>query len=178
MTDHAEPDAAGFLRDTLAFRVGVLARAALRAAFSDATMQAVYAAWLSAPVPEPAPPGQGDAPEYQTLMEAGMEHGGSLVLQARKRPEEFVVSCEHEQFTIAACVAFAPRPTHMNGLHVVSCTGKPRAALAWLEQTAMQLQRLLGATDRPAPGARPRRVAPAAQLTIPQSSSPASSLKA
>jgi hypothetical protein len=154
MMEHPSPNAEGFLRDTLVFRIGVLSRVALRAAFDDPTMQAVYAAWLSAPE---APAAESNAtsepdpdvePAYQTLMEAGIEQGGELVLQARKRAEEFVLTVRHENFSIVACVAFAPRTAHLNGLHVVTFTGKPRAALAWLEQTASQLQRMLGSGER------------------------------
>ena len=143
-----EPTPEGFLRDTLVFRTGKLARTALRVAFSDPRMQAVYAAWLSAPA-EPLAGGAlsspAQEPEYQTLMEAGIERGGTVVVQARKKPEEFVLTCEHPDFELVVCVAFAPRTARMHGFHVVVCSGKPKAALAWLDETTARLQRLVGA---------------------------------
>jgi hypothetical protein len=151
-TRPAAPAADEMARDTLIFRAGILARIALGLAFRQPQMHAVYAAWLCAPVPKAA---TAERAECQTLLEAGLEHGGRVELRARKQPTEFVVSFEHGEFQAVVCVAYEPSSARVNALHLIHFTGQLPLALGWLDAAATELGKI---PEPAAPAGRARPV--------------------
>lgn len=129
-----------FLRDSLAFHIGLLGRQALRRVFGDRELTGVYAKWLRT---GPCSDDCTDTCERcATLLEFGLSNGGQATLYAHRSAAEFELACVHEHFEFTALLAFDPPSERLDGLCVAQFHGDPSRAVRWIHNATIEVGRL------------------------------------
>ena len=143
-----------FLRDSLAFHIGLLGRQALRRVFGDRELTGLYAKWLQSGGPctdECADPCEHCA----TLLEFGLSNGGQATLYAHRNVAEFELLCVHDHFEFTALLAFDPPSERLDGLCVAQFHGDPSQAVRWIHTATIDVGRL-DFEPWPSPAGMPR----------------------
>lgn len=133
-----------FLRDSLAFHIGLLGRQALRRVFGDRQLVDLYAAWLRA-----GPCGDEctePCDRCATLLQFGLSNGGQATLYVHRNSAEFELACTHEAFEFTALLAFDPLSERLDGLCVAQFHGDATKAVRWVHTATGEVARLDFAT--------------------------------
>ncbi len=128
----------GFVRDTLCFNFGELARTVAEDVFEDQHLQRVYSELLEFIGDGTQETKQGPG---HTLVQSGFEQDGTLYFQARHRPDEFLLICQHQHFECVLCVGFESKVKQLIGIHLALFKGDADLGIHWAQKMVRHLDR-------------------------------------
>lgn len=123
-------EAGGFARDTMIHGLGALAERLIRYALADPDAK------TRTGVAPPRPPTKR---RRRTLVEAGL-WGGHAKLYAGELPDEYMLTCHHDDFVATVVAGFEGRTERLLGVCVSEFEGDTRMAVLWARTFAAQLQ--------------------------------------